>query len=66
MKFCWRFAGFQNITTHSAQSTTALQSPEMFSTVTLGSHEETKAGVSMENIPTKVREEQGTHVSDGE
>lgn len=32
MKSCWLFAGFWNITTHTALSTTAVQSPEMFRT----------------------------------
>lgn len=66
MKFCWLFAGFWNITTHIAQSTTADQSPKCSAQLQLRSHEETKAGVSMENIPTKVWEEQGTQRSDGE
>lgn len=71
MQFCWSFARFQNVTTHTAQSTTAVQSPATFSIAgTLRPREETRARVSTENIPTKVGSEQGavkppTHLSDG-
>lgn len=58
-------------TTRTAQRTTALHSPELVNrAVTLGCHEVTKAGVSMEKVPAKVGDEQGavlspTHISEG-
>lgn len=58
-------------TTRTAQRTTAVHSPELVKrAVTLGCHEVTKAGVSMEKVSAKVGDEQGavlspTHISEG-
>lgn len=51
-------------TTRTAQRTTAVHSPELVNTaVTLGCHEVTKPGVSLEKVPLKVGDEPGAVLS---